>query len=242
MSSRARIVIGVVVALCLASVVASDAFAKPKSVLGGVLNAYKTNSRILEIKRMKDNTGYEILIVRKDKFYLFQLPDKGKAIRLSPVHTFDIEKVKKLILGAERANTAVINYDALKAVRPTLRAITLRENAKGELEFLVHNYHPINSDDYRKSYIVETTNWTVLPEAITLDSNPVNEPWSKEELGMPSDTFETEAPEPEPAVTEESADGESADAAAEKPAEGADDKPEAPAAEKSDKPETPAAE
>ena len=182
MNKRLMSAVCILAIFCVCAVLVSRAHAKPQTILSGVMDSFKNTGTILEIRRTKDNKAYDMTILVKDKVVAYYIPDKGSAQVRTTARKYDLEKIKSLTSGAQRAMWLVVNFDDLKKVRPTIRAITLRENEKGDLEFCIHNYHPVDAS-YRKTYLVDTKKWAVLPDSITMD-DPIEQ--SDEEWYAPT--------------------------------------------------------
>ena len=209
MSRRSQLAVWSAMVFILALIVASDAIAKPESVLGGILAAYRkqANMKIIEARKLLDDQTYEIVVYQEGRMRMLR-HSPGKPVKeLVPTKTFNLDKVKEVVSkpnnDAKRAIDILIGFPDLQNVRPIVRAVTLRENTEGKLEFLVHVYMP-GVGTYRKSYIVSTDTWQIAKDAIEID-DPREEEWTKEEV--PAASAKTEATSGEGSSSEKPAKG-----------------------------------
>ncbi len=161
-------------AVFVVTMMASQAFAKPKSVLKGVLGYYSKQGKIVEAKMRKG--AWELVLLKGDKILMYKGKGKEPAERVKPLHKYDIKKLKALKIDAKGAHDLFLKYPKVQKHRPTVRAVTIREKENGDLEFLVHVWHPMGGYLYA---------WPVDPKTKKIDAfirglpNPTKEKWSE---------------------------------------------------------------
>ena len=153
---------------------ASQAFAKPKSVLKGVLGYYSKQGKVIEIKMRKGD--WELVLLKGDKIMMYKGKGKTPAKRVKPLHKYDVKKLKALKMDAKVAQDLFLKYPEVKKKYPTVRAVTVREKEDGKIEFLVHVWHPMGGYLYA---------WPVDPKTKKIGDyiqglpNPTKEKWSE---------------------------------------------------------------
>jgi len=156
----------------------SAAQAKPSSVLEGVVKAWQGKALILEIRKCMDDKTYEFTVLKDGAVKMMKSEPGKKDAEVETTRKYNLDKVKQLKAGAGNAMWTIMKLDELKGKSPNIRAITLRENEKtGELEFLVHLYHPTDKS-YRKTRIVYAKDWTVDKDELEM-KDPRLDVWEK---------------------------------------------------------------
>jgi hypothetical protein len=126
------------------------------------------------------------VLYQDGKIVMFHCPDYKPAVPQTPLHSWNIDKIKALTAGADKAVEKVLAMPSLQAVRPIVRAVTLRENKDGNLEFVVSNY--VVDGSYRRSFPVDATTWTVVGNVKEGEQipNPCETSWSvQQQQGTP---------------------------------------------------------
>ncbi len=198
----------------------SVAQAKPSSVLEGVVKAWQGKALILEMRKCMDDKTYEFTVLKDGAVKMIKSVPGKKDAEVETTRKYNLDKVKQLKAGAGNAMWTIVRLEELQNKAPNIRAITLRENEKtGELEFLVHLYHPTDKT-YRKTRVVSAKDWTVDKDEYEM-TDPRLEAWEKPP---------TEGEAAAGATSEGKAEEPAKEAA--KPGAAASDKPKGQAAEK----------
>lgn len=218
---------GIKCAVCMALVASvllvfvSQVQAKPESVVGPTAAAMRKTQKasVIEVRKRADDKTYDFILLKDDKIIAFTQQQGKPAKETTPVRTYNVEKIKAAIAkqtnAAEYANGLVLKLPEIQQRRPVIRAVTVRENDQGKIDFLVSVYDVGLS--YKKTYVVDTDKWEVLKDQIEI-GDPCRDQWTKEAEGgeAGSDASAAETPK--------------GDAAAETPAKPAA-KPAAPKAD-----------
>lgn len=205
--------IAVLAAVAVSGVMMSIAWAEPSSVVGKALGFWgkRKDVKVLEIRRHREDNSLETVMLKGDTIMMQKsIPPKkwtknakSQIVQMKTLREFDIEKVKKLTADAGWAHNKVVNSPDLAGKRPTIRCVTLREKEDGNLEFLVHAYHPA-THTYRGAYPVDVAAGFTVGERLTLprEEDPMLVKW-----GDPIEAEEAAAGE-EGEAGEEGAEGE----------------------------------
>ncbi len=187
-----------------------------QTLLGDFIKNFSKLGVILDLRALPDGS-YDIVIFNKGEVRMYKIKGHDNFIQ-TPIRKYDVEKLAKLTGGAGKAQSVYMG-DPQSHTKAVISCITLRESESG-YEFLVSVYFP-TPNDYRKSFVVDASTWKLAPDAITLDTDPRKDYWSKEEEQAESNDLEKVKPFSTRRGEEPKTEGEEAAASSDESAGGA---------------------
>jgi len=177
-----KLATAVVLAALVAGVIASVAYAEPKSLLGKVLGAWsKKPGKILGIRRDMNNV-LTIVMLRGDEVRAYENAPRKKQVTREPALEYDLEKLKALPGGdAGWAHKKAVESDVLAESFHVIRCVRLVEREDGSMAWNVYLYS--YTGNFRGAVVVDAKTWEVAPEIVGPENvtNPNEETWLKEE-------------------------------------------------------------
>jgi len=177
-----KLATAVVLAALVAGVIASVAYAEPRSLLGKVLGAWsKKPGKVLAIRRDMNNV-LTIVTLRGDEIKAYQKAPRKKQVTREPALEYDIEKLKTLPGGdAGWAHKKALESDVLTESFHIIRAVKLVEREDGSMAWNVYLYSYVGN--FCGAVVVDAKTYEVAPEILGPKNvtDPNEETWLKEE-------------------------------------------------------------